>query len=97
MSKVPGLPPTMSVPDAGRVLGLSRNGAYAAAARGDIPVIRIGSKKLVVPTHRLFELLDAPAGARARQEQAPPAPSISSERARRFALALGRATRKAGS
>lgn len=34
---------TMSVPEAGRVYyGLSRNGAYGAAARGDIPVIRVG-------------------------------------------------------
>ena len=50
-------PITMSVEAAGRVLGLSRNGAYAAAARGDIPVVRIG-RKLLVPTHRLLALLD---------------------------------------
>jgi hypothetical protein len=36
-------PLTLSVPAAGRrYYGLSRNGSYAAAARGDIPTIRIG-------------------------------------------------------
>jgi hypothetical protein len=41
--------PTMAVPDAGRhYFDLSRNAAYAAAARGDIPTIRIG-RKLRVP------------------------------------------------
>lgn len=37
------IPLTLSVPEAGkRYLGLSRNAAYAAADRGEIPVIRIG-------------------------------------------------------
>jgi hypothetical protein len=36
-------PLTISVPAAGKkYFGLSRNGAYDAAARGDIPTIRIG-------------------------------------------------------
>jgi hypothetical protein len=35
---------TMSVPEAGRHLGLGKNGAYVAAARGEIPVIKIGSR-----------------------------------------------------
>jgi hypothetical protein len=29
-------------PDAGMTLGLSRNGTYAAVARGEIPVLRFG-------------------------------------------------------
>jgi excisionase family DNA binding protein len=33
---------TISVTEAGKHLGLSRNSAYAAAAKGEIPVIRIG-------------------------------------------------------
>jgi hypothetical protein len=34
---------TMSVPAAGkRYYGLGRNGSYAAAKRGDIPVIQVG-------------------------------------------------------
>lgn len=36
------------VPEAGAKLGLSRNGSYEAAARGDIPIIRIG-RLLKVP------------------------------------------------
>lgn len=41
--------PTVSVPDAGAVFfGLSRNGSYDAAKRGDFDTIRIGGK-IVVP------------------------------------------------
>jgi excisionase family DNA binding protein len=46
-----------TVPEAGRLLGLSRNGSYEAARRGDIPTIRIG-RLLVVPKapfHRMLE------------------------------------------
>jgi hypothetical protein len=40
---------TMAVPDAGRIyFGLGRNAAYAAAARGDIPTIKIGGKIVAV-------------------------------------------------
>ncbi|WP_184254266.1 helix-turn-helix domain-containing protein [Rhodopseudomonas rhenobacensis] len=49
------------VPEAGALLGLSRNGSYEAAKRGDIPTIRIG-KLLRVPKHALHALL-ARAGA----------------------------------
>jgi excisionase family DNA binding protein len=37
-------PKTMSVPEAGRKLGLGRNGSYAAVERGEIPVLRFGSR-----------------------------------------------------
>jgi hypothetical protein len=41
--------PTMPVPEAGRkYFGLSRNASYAAAARGEIPTIRIGSRLFAV-------------------------------------------------
>lgn len=59
----PLLPPdweqhkTISVEQAGEVLGISRDLAYKAAARGDIPVIRIGPKRLRVPTARLLAML----------------------------------------
>jgi hypothetical protein len=46
------------VPEAGAKLGLSRNAAYAAAKRGDIPTIRIG-KLLRVPVRALEQMLDA--------------------------------------
>jgi hypothetical protein len=38
-------PKTMSVPEAGRVyFSLGRNASYDAAARGDIPTIRVGGR-----------------------------------------------------
>ena len=51
-------PKTITVPDAGReYFGLSRNAAYAAALRGDIPTIKIG-KLLRVPVRALEQMLD---------------------------------------
>jgi hypothetical protein len=44
------------VPEAGAKLGLTRNGSYQAAKRGEIPIVRI-SKLLRVPKaafHKLF-------------------------------------------
>jgi hypothetical protein len=38
-------------------LGLSRNAAYAAASRGDIPTIKIG-KLLKVPIRAMEQILD---------------------------------------
>jgi len=44
---------TISVPEAGRrYLGLSRNGSYAAAARGEIPTIRVGRLLRVPASNR---------------------------------------------
>ena len=49
---------TLSVPEAGRrYFGLSRNGAYAAADRGELPTIRIG-RLLRVPVRALEAMLD---------------------------------------
>jgi len=54
------MPLTISVPEAGRkYFDLSRNASYAAAARGDIPTIRIG-KLLRVPVRVLERMLDKP-------------------------------------
>lgn len=39
---------TYSVEEAARVLGLSRNFAYAAVAKGEIPSLKIG-RRIVVP------------------------------------------------
>jgi excisionase family DNA binding protein len=47
---------TLSVEEAGDVLGLSRATAYAAANSGALPVIRIG-RRMVVPRHALERLL----------------------------------------
>jgi hypothetical protein len=49
---------TISVPEAGkRYFGLCRNAAYDAAARGEIPTIRIG-RLLRVPVRALERMLD---------------------------------------
>ena len=49
--------PTLPVPVAGRVFyGLSRNGSYEAAKRGDIPTIKIG-RKIMVPVALIAERL----------------------------------------
>jgi excisionase family DNA binding protein len=53
----------MTVPEAGEALGLSRNGAYEAAQRGDIPTIRIG-RRLMVPLVAFDRLLE---GARTHE------------------------------
>jgi len=47
-----------TVPEAGRLLGLSRNGSHEAAKRGQIPTIRIGRRLLVpkVPFHRMLDV-----------------------------------------
>jgi excisionase family DNA binding protein len=33
---------TVSVPEAGQLLGIGRDAAYGAVARGEIPVLRLG-------------------------------------------------------
>jgi hypothetical protein len=49
----------MTVPAAGKLyFGLSRNASYAAAERGDLPVIRLG-KLLRVPVRALEQMIDA--------------------------------------
>ena len=48
---------TISLPEAGAVFfGLSRNGSYEAARRGDIPTIKVGGK-MRVPVAPIAEKL----------------------------------------
>jgi hypothetical protein len=52
------LPLTLSVPDAGRrYFGMSKNASYDAAARGEIPTVRIG-RLLRVPVRAMEAILD---------------------------------------
>jgi hypothetical protein len=52
-------PRTMTVPEAGqKYFGLNRDGSYRAAARGDIPTIRIG-RLLRVPIMAMERKLEA--------------------------------------
>jgi excisionase family DNA binding protein len=59
--EVAELPPTISVEHAAKLLGVSRSSAYRAAANGQLPTISFG-RRLLVPTHRLLEMLGLPVG-----------------------------------
>jgi excisionase family DNA binding protein len=47
---------TCSVPEAGQLLGIGRDAAYAAAARGELPTLQLG-RTLRVPLPKLLALL----------------------------------------
>ena len=53
------LPPTLTIPEAARLFGISHSAAYRAARKGEIPTIRIG-RRLLVPTAKLFDMLGWP-------------------------------------
>lgn len=53
---------TLSVTEAGLVLGISRDLAYQSAANGALPTIRIG-KRLLVPKVALERLLAGQSGS----------------------------------
>jgi excisionase family DNA binding protein len=61
---------TLTVEEAGRVLGISRSLAYEAARRGEIPVIRIGKRYLVLKVQ--LEQILAGSGKRTREPIAIP-------------------------
>jgi excisionase family DNA binding protein len=48
---------TYTIDEAARLLGISRNSAYEAARRGELPVIRLG-RRILIPRSRLADLLD---------------------------------------
>lgn len=52
----------MSVEEAGRYLGVGRSSAYAAARRGELPIVRLGARVLVSTAglRRLLEVDDVP-------------------------------------
>jgi excisionase family DNA binding protein len=70
------------VVEAGKMLGLTRGGSYLAAARGDIPTIRIG-RLLRVPRAAFHRMLEA-AGAEANNHRKNAAlPAVGDEAERR--------------
>lgn len=62
-----GLPATISVPLAGRLLGICETSAYDAVKTGQLPVLRLGQRRLLVPTARLRDLLGLTNDELARQ------------------------------
>jgi excisionase family DNA binding protein len=47
---------TIDIPEAARRLGIGKNQGYSAAARGEIPTLKLG-KRVVVPVAALEQLL----------------------------------------
>lgn len=47
---------TVTVPEAGQVLGIGRGAAYEAVNTGEIPSLRIG-KRILVPVAKLLDML----------------------------------------
>ena len=50
---------TLTVDETAKYLGIGRNSAYEAIARGEIPVLKIG-KRLLVPKVALEKILNDP-------------------------------------
>ena len=50
-------PLCISVPAAARILGVSRNTGYEMARLGQLPTIRCGQRRLVVPKAALMKML----------------------------------------
>ena len=48
---------TYTIDEAARLLGISRNSAYEAARRGELPAIRLG-RRILVPRSRLEAMLE---------------------------------------
>lgn len=51
----PNVEPTITIPRAGRILGMSRNAAYAAARDGRFPTIQLSANRHVVLTADFLE------------------------------------------
>jgi excisionase family DNA binding protein len=56
MAKKEGLKLTLTIPEASKLLGISRGLGYEAARRGEIPTVRIGGR-IVVSRSALEEML----------------------------------------
>lgn len=50
------LPLTLSVEEAGELIGISRRSAYRAVAAGHLPTLRVG-RRVLIPTAKLLALL----------------------------------------
>ncbi|MEE3853212.1 excisionase family DNA-binding protein [Gordonia sp. LSe1-13] len=49
---------TVSVPEAARLLGISRDACYEMAKSGELPAIRIGPRRIRIPARPLADLLE---------------------------------------
>ena len=67
------LPEVLSVDQVADYLGLARNSAYAAVARGEIRSVRIG-RRLIVPRSAIEQLIAPPAQGEVPPSASPAAP-----------------------
>lgn len=51
---------TITVPETARVLGISRDAAYAAVQRGELPVLKLGRRLLILVPKLLVLIGDRP-------------------------------------
>jgi excisionase family DNA binding protein len=56
LDEIRELPPVITVEQAGRLFEMGRSASYEAAARGEIPTLRFGRRRLV-PTARVLAML----------------------------------------
>jgi len=54
--------PTMSLPEFAKLMGISRSLAFKLATTGQIPVIRLGEKRIFVSTAWVIRTLDGASG-----------------------------------
>ncbi len=47
----------LTIEEAGKALGISRSTAYKLCKKGQIPTIRLGERRLVVPVAALMKML----------------------------------------
>lgn len=52
-------PLAVTIEQAGIMLGISRNLAYKMAKEGQIPTVKLGERRLLVPVNKLEELLSS--------------------------------------
>ncbi len=52
-------PLTVSVPEAARMLGVSRSTVYELVRRGALPAVRVSPRRTVLHRARLLEWIDA--------------------------------------
>lgn len=60
-------PLCISVPAAARMLGVSRNTGYEMVRLGQLPTIRCGRRRLVVPKAALLKMLEEVRGKNSHQ------------------------------
>ena len=60
-------PLCISIPETAKLLGISRNTAYEMARLGQLPTIRCGQRRLVVPKSALLKMLEEPKGKNSNQ------------------------------